>query len=332
MVQKRLRIFACFGHLPKELRDYIWELAIQNDKDEAAIHFFCAMSNLETFQVDLDVNLNDARWRKRKEYLKAPTWKSHGGLEDWASHKNPSGYLLDPGLWFACTESRASMARKRQRDPYHCASCVKLPAKKGSWQRHIAIWSDRDLIIFQLPTSRILSLPLGILEGLTKSSFWQYLPFCGIEYDPQWGMRFGEGDEEGRSTVDLYSRKTDPFSRLLWEIVDFSTTQSAITELWLVDHQTLRPAAGMTCAELGKDRITFKARGWRYFEVRPGDLGTRWKVAEGFTWWQTPWYFTWKVESHADHIEWLDLANVGRDSVSRFQMMSWSVAACIKDE
>lgn len=111
MVQKRLRTFTCFGRLGKELRDYIWELTIQNVKDEAQIHFCSATDDLETFYVDEDVEF-DPRftvWRERYEFLRAPTWEAHGAPEDWASHRNPSGYLLDSGLWFACAESRARM-------------------------------------------------------------------------------------------------------------------------------------------------------------------------------------------------------------------------------
>lgn len=334
MVQKQLRTFHCFAKLPKELRDCIWELAIQNDKDEPEIHFFSASEDLETYQVDSDLNPdpNDDRWLETTQCLRAPTWKSHTGLEGWASHRNPSGYLLDAGLWFACAESRDCMIRNRKAELYHGVVGIKLPTKKGSWQRHIATQFEHDLFVFQLPISRILSLPLGILEELTSSHhFWSWLPFCGIEYDPQWIMRFDEGDEEGRSKVDMDKWETDPFSRLLWEIAHVSTTMCATRELWLVDHHTLKPAAGMTCAELGKDRITFKARGWRYFEVLLDDIGDRWEVAKGFTKWQTPWNFAWAVAGHPNYIETLDRANVKRDSASKFQKMFWNVAACIKD-
>lgn len=334
MVQKRLRTFTCFGTLPKELRDYIWELAMQNDTDEAAIHFFSVSEDLETFQVDLDVDYdpNDARWRERRQYLRAPTWRSHGGLEDWSSHRNPSGYLLDPGLWFACAESRDSILRKEKVDLNWCVACVKLPARKGSWQRHIAIRSDRDLIIFQILISKIISLPLGILQELTSSSdLWEWLPFCGIEYDPRWATQLEEEDAEGPSKIDIDDLKTDSFSRFLWEIAHVSTTDKGISQLWLVDHRTLRPVAGMTCSELGKDRITFRARGWRYFEVNPSDIGKRWEMAEGFTESQNPWHFAWTLADHPDYVEMLHWANVSRESFNKFETVRWSVGACIKD-
>lgn len=308
---------------------------MQYDTDEPAIHFFSASEDLEAFQVDIDVDYDpkDARWWKRGEYLKPPTWKSDGGVEDWSTHRNPSGYLLDPGLWFTCAESRDSIVRKRKVDLHWCVACIKLPAKKGSWQRHIAIRSDLDLIIFQIPTSKIISLPLGILQKLTSSSnLWEWLPFCGIEYDPRWAKRLEEEDGNGRSKIDIDNLKTDPFSRLLWEVAHVSTTEIGTSELWLVDHHTLKPVAGMTCSQLGEDRITFKARGWRYFEVSSYDVGERWKMAEGFTRSQNPWRFTRALENHPDYIRRLDWANLGRWSGERFQKVSWRVAACIEDK
>lgn len=139
-MQKRLRTFTCFGKLPKELRDYIWKLAIQNDKDEALVHFFSASDEPEPFLIDADANLDprDTWWRNWSENLRAPTWKPNGAAGDWASHRNPSGYLLDPGLWLACIESRECMARQTKEDFFSILSLSRCPPKRalpgsGTW-------------------------------------------------------------------------------------------------------------------------------------------------------------------------------------------------------
>lgn len=151
--------------------------------------------------------------------------------------------------------SKRNRKERRNTDPFHNVVAIKFPARKGPWRRYITTRHDRDLTIFQIPTSGILSLSHGILEDLTSSKcFWRNLPLCGIEYDPQGAMRF---DEDGRSTVYMDDWRTEPFSRLLWEITNVTTTKSAVAELWLVDHHILQTSRrhNMCRAREGSDYI-----------------------------------------------------------------------------
>lgn len=313
MTKTRLRIFTCFGDLPKELRDCIWELAIQNDKDEPEIHFFSVSDEPQRYVNDREGTRTITEWMDAYSYAKAPMWKSGRGYHKaWDSRKNPSGYLLDSGLWLACVESRDAVARRRTHvdDPYEDVLSIKMPAgKNSSWQRSIAIRPRRDLVVFQI--QNVISRRLGILDHLVeRTMFWNclYPVNLGIEYDPQWGRDLHEANPDGDSTTDM-DYDGLPVSHLLQELADFATTSYAHNDMWLVDHDTLRPAPGVEYAELLKDaelseyHDVFKARGRKYIEVELGDMGKKWIVAKGFEEWQTPWAFAQQVHCHPQYDE-----------------------------
>ena len=267
MTKKRLRTFTRFRDLPKELRDCIWEFAVQNDKNEPDIHFFSVSNTLKPYEAEGSRERGCTHWCKNRSAATAPVWKCRRGSQRaWDSAKNPSGYLLDSGLWLACVESQDVVARRRPFccDPYCDVSILRMPAEKGSsWQRCLVTRPMKDLCVFQIHPN-ILSLRPGFLSGLGKDHMLEPNGGgFGIEYDPQWAQAMYEVDGDGRPQLDTYD-DTQPAARLLKEPGGFTMARNGPVDLWLVDHHTLRPAPGVEYGELVADREVFKARGRNY--------------------------------------------------------------------
>ncbi|KAI1850141.1 hypothetical protein JX266_004520 [Neoarthrinium moseri] len=109
--------FRLFPHLPMELRDMIWDMAIRPAKPSA--HFF-------SFTVD-DIDREhgtpvDEQFIKLRYPLQGPCESLLGAPAPYQSREiswtegNPSAYLLDSGLWTACKASRARLELHLQLD------------------------------------------------------------------------------------------------------------------------------------------------------------------------------------------------------------------------
>lgn len=116
--------FIRFSRLPKELRDHIWDLAIQNHRFQREAHFFSVDKTLCWRWSNYDPEHFLPYWWGLRTPIGAPVWDNkdntasrNGQHPAWDDPQNPSGYLMDSGLWDACPESREAMLRRSRKCP-----------------------------------------------------------------------------------------------------------------------------------------------------------------------------------------------------------------------
>ncbi|KAK3397872.1 hypothetical protein B0T20DRAFT_470158 [Sordaria brevicollis] len=114
-----LTTFHPFLKLPWELRNAIWELALR-PLDRPGAHIFCIeerkLENSGPKERDVVCGPIPAHWHNEAVlgdasslHITIPTQIRGTGLFEPAG--NPSTYMIDGGLWTACTESRAVMEK-----------------------------------------------------------------------------------------------------------------------------------------------------------------------------------------------------------------------------
>ncbi len=293
--------FHPFPRLPKELRDAIWALAIRPEQPSA--HFFTVFDSS-----------NDAEWSALSRVsIRHPlqarcgpaTPESHATDESqerqfsW-SQGNRSAYLIDSGLWTACTESRNAIERR---------------FKVSEWKKTFKNSSTRDIFenppvapavvsftsesewqcCSTYPKTDVFFLRLFNPTTIDWKFLWSTVPIfqheegffanhIALDYDPSW---FKEG-------------KFLP-SEVSWE--GPGTIGSAITAaaaarwaeiLWFVDARIKRsPKTALSTTE---GRHQFYGDGCRFTEVREGDQG--WELdnnADVFRFLVELW---WKVDDY----------------------------------
>jgi hypothetical protein len=140
-VQKRLRRFTCFGNLPKELHDHIWDLAIKNNQSEPEVHVFSVSIEEQCYRANSLGIVDTVVHVQSESYMRAPVWKTKRCLQaGWASRKSPSGYLLDYGLWFACLEPRHAVVRRKG----PCGTLLRLRSSPSTRRERLLAETYRD--------------------------------------------------------------------------------------------------------------------------------------------------------------------------------------------
>nr|ATQ39436.1 hypothetical protein [Beauveria felina] len=286
--------FTYFGGLPKELRDHIWDLAIQNRKAEPEAHFYRIIDEKQTISFDFGRDAPTPSWEKNAVNLGPPSW-SDDDNPSWNHPDNPSAYLWDSGLWNACVASREAVVRrwKKYHNPRDWDTRFWHVSTKrifeGSLERWITTRPQHDLVIGQFPNLH-LSKGNMIEKNLLMPGVYDVIGHnIGLEYDSEWIRdleRFRENNNE-RWWSDMESRRS-AIGGLSREIDYLSSVR--IEMIWLVD-DTFRPVDGITYADLVKDRKVFIAKGRRYIEVQLWDIGARWRLVEGTTFEQTAIHF-----------------------------------------
>ena len=281
------RTFHPFPRLPKELRDAIWALAIRPKKPSA--HFFTVFDCAK-----------DAEWWVLSQYsirhrfrrrcgLAAPASRTsdHHSQEEQQQQQQQrqeqqfswvqgsrSGYLIDSGLWTACTESRAVMERrfkvaewdiKREalRYPRNGETCPDAPAtvsftSNGEWQ--CCLTHPRTDLFFLEPfdaeTADWEHLDRSVPIFNTAERF--YVGHVAIDYDPGWlgGANFLP------SLISWASDGTVGFS--IRTAIDLHWAEN----LWLVDYRIRRKQPALPTTP---SRHQFQGNGCRFTEVQEHD-------------------------------------------------------------
>ncbi|KAM0467709.1 hypothetical protein ACHAP7_011630 [Fusarium lateritium] len=193
--------FHQFNDLPKELRDIIWSFVIRDDKP--GVHIFGAFDGSKTNMAE---GCQLMSCGNGSLYHSAPSWSYYfPSLDENASDKNVSTYLIDGGLWTACKESRLIMethfrqsswlSRGKVTETYpfrdKTYEVFKMPAT-GYFDMDslhcLTVFRHRDLFVLQLDTfesidwvSVAFDSPLG-----TNLAGHENIRHLAIEFRPEW--------------------------------------------------------------------------------------------------------------------------------------------------
>ncbi len=283
------RTFHQFPRLPKELRDAIWALAIRPDRPSA--HFFTVFNCAEDVEWSALSQYSIRHWLWGKCGLAAPACRpldhhSPGGDEQQQHQQqqqepqfswtqgNRSGYLVDSGLWTACTESRAAIERrfnvaewdiKREtlpfpetHDGFPDSPATASFTSNGEWQ--CCLTHPKTDLFFLEPFN-------------AETADWKYLDssvrmfnrhdlfsvgHVAIDYDPGW-----LGGADYLPHFDMFaSGGTLGFS--ICTAIDLRWAEN----LWLVDYRIRRKRAACPTPS---SRHQFQGNGCRFTEVQEGD-------------------------------------------------------------
>jgi hypothetical protein len=279
------RTFHLFPLLPKELRDAIWDFAIRPEGPSA--HFFTVFESS-----------NDAEWSLLSQHamrhplaerccLAAPHARSDTSDDNqekqfsWV-RGNRSAYLIDSGLWTACTESRDAMERRfklAECDIKSAAMPLERPAKNllnlpvtelfqvtpnGEWRRCLTR-ADTDLFLLRPFNSdtvewECVRTPMPIFDRADHF----YASHIALDYDPEW---LTDGNY-----LDYWSDWVSPKS--IGCAIRAATDQLHwAKKLWFVDYRIRRRPDALPTTT---GRHQFYGHGCTFTEVREGDAD--WEV------------------------------------------------------
>ncbi|GAB1312828.1 hypothetical protein MFIFM68171_03038 [Madurella fahalii] len=296
--------FHQFPQLPMELRELIWDLVIRPDRPSA--HFF------SMFNTDLDderavleehalleaprLLVNKVRvWRDTEEgpqafweevpagrfRLAAPRCEENSSYSWTAS--NPSAYLVDSGLWTACSESQERMENhfrtQEFRRNYWGASLAGLAAvlpASGVFRLHgekqlLTVQPNRDLFCFQpFDPETIVELEGN---GNVMPSFYDAYNFemrhMALEVGTEWWKVPARSDA---------ARKLNPrFGGLgmLGLARRVEAGRRGVLWVWLLE-KCLRRRDPNAPVHIPNGRHVFYGNGYKYVEVRDGDDDDGW--------------------------------------------------------
>ncbi|RSL46334.1 hypothetical protein CEP53_010382 [Fusarium sp. AF-6] len=153
--------FHPFPRLPQEVRDLIWEKAakIRTEKGDVA-HFFTVFNGgkEEESAALAEYKLKGAP--SRGSCLAAPRRNDGGEGLSW-TEGNKSMYLLDRGLWMACSDSRAAIIKASLVSNDHVSSDEIADVSKlyhgprtakfisEGKEQEMVVWPEKDLFILQ---------------------------------------------------------------------------------------------------------------------------------------------------------------------------------------
>jgi hypothetical protein len=274
------KTFHPFPRLPKELRDMIWALAIRPELPSA--HFFTVFNSSYAAEWSALAQYSMRDWHTARCSLAAP--RSHPSDDaqqqfSWA-RGNRSAYLIDSGLWTACTESRdaaerrfkvAEWDRKRWdmlRDgPGIGKNAPDAPAtasfkSNGEWQLCLTHPKSDVFLLrpFDAETVAWYSLPFSV------PIFNKYMNYSvshiALDYDPGWlvdGEHLGSDDNwNSLGTIGCVIRAAATSNQAHWA-----------KNLWFVDRRLRRRPGALSTTT---NRHQFHGSGCKLTEVRDGDV------------------------------------------------------------
>lgn len=316
-----------FLGLAWELRDHIWNDAVRDDRP--GIHFFAVKMRkftwiLDIFGCDTVTNCEHACEIFGLQSTSAPAngWTPWGyppqsivysaprcekstpppksGLGTDSRHSwtegNLSAYLIDGGLWTACTHSYEVMRRYYRTRRYNYNHMYhSLPAspgappdrtgcflnKEGEPQYFTVCREPQDLVCLQLNVPNELGRHLyyGAYFGLDDGNSYnrpgyKYIKHLALEFDPFWssGGAPPEAPPDESGPEDLF--KPD----VLLEIKEI------VRDLYLIDYRIKRRPGTSSAQEPSRNdrpefRGAFDGNGCRFVEVRCTD--TEWQMDDG---------------------------------------------------
>jgi hypothetical protein len=268
------RTFHPFPRLPKELRDAIWAFAIRPNPERPGAHFFTVFDSSNEDEWSLLSQCSLEHPLVDRCSLAAPQQSS------WVQG-NRSAYMIDSGLWRACTESRDAMERRFKVAHWDRIRCtMRIPAEP----KDLPDAPATALFTSGGELQRCLTYPktdLFLLRPFNGETVdWEYLwspvPFfdlahnfyvghIAIEYDPGW---LGDADSAMDSEVSWASPGTIGCAiRAATDQLDWAEN------LWFVDYRIRpSPVSGNT-PPTTTSRYHFHGSGCKFTEVRPDDMG-----------------------------------------------------------
>lgn len=264
------KTFHPFPRLPKELRDMIWDFAIRPARP--SVHFFSIYNPYKDSELAA-MEEHTVVVRGRTCGWAAP--RGEGSSYSWTA-SNPSVYLIDGGLWTACTESRERMEKHFRYQELR----RELSEFCGSW------WERPDA-----PATGAL-LRNGEEQAFTVYPRTDLL--CLQPFDPEtlcWDDSLGKKVPFFNKNNDSYypdhlALELDP---LWWEDVDAPGMMSLAIDmcqnilesplyLWFIDRRLRWNGDGPV--DISEGRHVFHGNGCRYIEVR---LREYWTYDTGHT-------------------------------------------------
>ncbi|KAI1453452.1 hypothetical protein F4805DRAFT_366090 [Annulohypoxylon moriforme] len=270
------RTFTNFSHLPKELRDIIWDFAIQDERPKA--HFFLVTGEEEPDPASLRYEC--------KQFLKAtctdcrvfvPWYSTESTNGFHRSTYDQSGHLIDSGLWTACRESRDAIRRRFQKAGQDGPRMLGPAGRTGAFatysdgEREDQYFTIRnyDLVCFRNLDKEKDIAKAGILTNLPFVTSEEYvyretLPRDGvkhvaIEYNPNWDT----------PTEHAIRYCTGPAFAMVF-----------FPSLWFIDYRIRRTKdPSRSRANPRENRHVFYGNGCRLVSVRPSD--TEWEFEDG---------------------------------------------------
>lgn len=264
--------FTCFSYLPTEIKDEIWDWALPERTNVGGAHFF---------RVHADESIGPPTWATDQQ---APG--------SWNTSRNPSAYLAKTGLhypsnelrnlWNACLGSRRAFHCRWRKDDKVQAGLgwPSYELSDGHDQEWIAAYKEDpnlrkdELLVFQV--SGHVSFQREGLDVALQFSGDSIQNNIGVEYSPAWISGVTLSSYE-LGTAAFPIRDTQGELTLLGVLRDVYSLASLDCggDIWLLDN-TLRPGKDLTEAHVAFKREVFLARGMRYVEVCPTEIGTKW--------------------------------------------------------
>lgn len=136
--------FHPFPRLPQEIRDLIWSKAANFRTEKQNVHFFTVFNgrNEEESTALAEYKLKGP---SRGSCLAAPRRKDEQGFS-WTDG-NKSMYLLDCGLWTACSDSRAAIMKASSDETTNGPRTAKFISE--GQEQEMVVWPENDLFILQ---------------------------------------------------------------------------------------------------------------------------------------------------------------------------------------
>lgn len=277
------KTFHSFPRLPKELRDAIWALAIRLEQPSA--HFFTVFDSSKDDEWTELSKLAISHPLVSRCSLAAPESVLDGPTRrqfSWV-RGNRSAYLMDSGLWTACTESREAVRRRFKvaecdmkgaavdletfRETHPDAPASAFFTSDG--ERRCCLTHPRTDLFFLRPfnasTANWESLDVSVpifgsieLEGFAVG----YVGHVAIDYDPNWFR--------GERMPICWNSWASP-GTIGFAICAATEDLSWAENLWFVDYRIRRSPGGVPPP--AGSRRQFHGNGCRSTEVQKGDAG-----------------------------------------------------------
>lgn len=283
--------FRYFPFLPKELRDHIWNLAVQSTPGGA--HFFTIFNrgiDPSSALAEHAVSFNFPDQYELAQYgfittnrydlegvypngygLAAPRCTATQELS-WVG-SNRSAYLRDAGLWAACTESRLLMEKQFKPTKWSALCYAHGLEDDPGWalvkyalngeSRSFSVNPNADLFCLQPFNPDNITWP----EISTNMHiFALQIGHLAIEYDPLRGI-------DGKGPYSVHTMEAFAY-------IAYSTPDSygLAKKMWVIDNR-LRRRPG-ECHVEGY-RQEFHGNGCRFVEVQMGDDELIWEIESG---------------------------------------------------
>ncbi|KAH6629911.1 hypothetical protein B0J18DRAFT_364326 [Chaetomium sp. MPI-SDFR-AT-0129] len=292
-------VFHYFLHLPWELREYIWKLAVRPFLPGAHVFRLYRVHDRDHTYLEYEVVSKNAPWRLSPSRLAAPRCLPRSAEYSPAlqattpvswKQNNPSTYLIDSGLWTACKESLLVIEAEfqnpvRRRGTWTPSEVEALRKRRGRFNLPETVtfsaYEPRYLTVF--PAHDLFIIQVHDVLKVRWDFIWEFFMHCfrkaeaanhsqrhmALEYDPAW-------DEVAH---DSHHRE-GPAAEFIDDFAMSNGIEDHFT-LWLIDYRIKRNpryrefTTGKIKRPAVKPPAVFYASDRRYVEVNRWDV-ERW--------------------------------------------------------